>query len=53
MKQDRIYTKINITPKGENSILAGHPWIYDAEITKINGEYINGDLVDVLNSKDK
>lgn len=50
MKQTRLYPKITVTPKAERSILAGHPWIYDTELT--NAEpYGNGGLVDVLNQK--
>ena len=30
-----------------------HPWIFDNEIDEIKGEYKNGDLVDVVNYKDK
>ncbi len=50
MKQTRPYPKITVTPKAERSILAGHPWIYDTELTETE-PYRNGGLVDVLNRK--
>lgn len=49
----REYTRIFITPKAERSAKGGHPWIFADEIIKIEGEYTNGDLVDVLNNKGK
>ena len=47
------YTKIYITPKGERAARSGHPWVYADEITNIEGAYVNGDLVDVVNNKGK
>ena len=49
----RNYTKIYITPKGERAARSGHPWVYADEITNIEGAYVNGDLVDVVNNKGK
>ena len=49
----REFTKIKITPKGERAARHGHPWVFSDEITDVNGEYTNGDLVDVYSSKDK
>ncbi|HEY5575728.1 MAG TPA: rRNA large subunit methyltransferase I, partial [Clostridiaceae bacterium] len=34
--------------KAEN----GHPWIYSNEIEGYDGEYTNGDIVEVYNFKD-
>lgn len=53
MKQNRGYPKISVTRKAENSIHTGHPWIYNTEIEKVEGDYHNGDLVDVLNPRGK
>ena len=50
--QEREYKKVTITNKGEISVLNGHPWIYNGEIVK-KDEIVNGELVDVLNLKDK
>ena len=47
----REYTKFYITPKGERAARSGHPWVYAEEITKIEGEYQNGDLVDVVKTR--
>lgn len=49
----RNYTKIYITPKGEHAARGGHPWVYADEITKVEGIYANGDLVDVVTNKGK
>ena len=49
----RAYTKYYITPKGERAARSGHPWVYAEEITNIEGEYRNGDLVDVVTNKGK
>lgn len=51
MKQSRPYVKCAITPKGEQSILKGHPWVYDTEIQGMEGEPDNGSLADVVSSK--
>lgn len=50
MKQTRSFPKITVTPKAERSIVAGHPWIYNTEITEAE-PYENGSLVDVMNHK--
>ena len=47
----RPYAAITITPKGEASILKGHPWVYEAEITAMDGDVQDGDLVDVRSRK--
>lgn len=53
MNITREYTKITISKKGELSAKSGHPWVYDNVITNVEGNYENGDLVDVLNEKGK
>ncbi|MDD6213072.1 MAG: class I SAM-dependent rRNA methyltransferase [Clostridiales bacterium] len=54
MKQNgRPYARAVITKKGERFWETGHPWVYDAEITSLEGEVENGDLVDVLSEKGK
>ncbi len=53
MKTERKYPKAIITKKGENWVAGGHPWIYDAEVLSIEGDYENGSLVDALTEKGK
>lgn len=53
MKQERTFAKVSVTRKAENSVQTGHPWIYDTELVKIEGDYQNGDLVDVLSPRGK
>jgi len=49
----RAYPKANITEKAERALRNGHPWVFAEEITNFEGEYQNGDLVDVYSKKDK
>jgi len=47
----RDYAKLTVTPKGERALRRGHPWVYGEEITALDGNYENGDVVDVLSPK--
>ena len=47
----RPYAAITITPKGESSLLKGHPWVYETEVSAIDGDVKDGDLVDVRSRK--
>ena len=49
----RNYPSVVVNTKAERSIRGGHPWVYAEEVTAIDGEYHNGDTVDVLTSKNK
>lgn len=49
----RGYAKFYITPKGEKAARRGHPWVFGEEVTKVEGRYENGDLVDVVTNKGK
>ena len=51
MKIERGYPIYTVTPKAENAIVKGHPWVYDAEILNMEGETANGGLVDVISKK--
>ncbi|MBQ4044082.1 MAG: class I SAM-dependent rRNA methyltransferase [Clostridia bacterium] len=51
MKAERSYPRYTITPKAENAILRGHPWVYAEEITDMEGTVENGGLVDVISRK--
>lgn len=53
MKVERIYAKVIIDKKGTQQQEQMHPWVYDNEIVQIQGEYENGDIVDVLSQKGK
>ena len=50
MKQERIYPRAAVTPKAECALLAGHPWVYDTEVTRAP-QAENGSIVDVVNAK--
>lgn len=49
----RAYPKFYITAKGERAARGGHPWVFGEEVTKVEGSYTNGDLVDVVTGKGK
>ncbi len=49
----RKYAKFYLTPKGERAARGGHPWVFGEEVTKVDGTYANGDLVDVVTPKGK
>nr|WP_317412827.1 class I SAM-dependent rRNA methyltransferase [uncultured Solibaculum sp.] len=52
MKKQRPYPIAIVTPKAERSIVSGHPWIYDTEVTFAQGtDPQNGALVDVVSGK--
>ena len=53
MKTERTFPKFTVTKKAETSLRAGHPWVYDAEITAITPDapIENGSLVDVVSGK--
>ena len=42
----RTYSKFFVTKKGERAARGGHPWVYGEEVTRVEGRYANGDLVD-------
>lgn len=47
----REYARLTVTPKGERALRRGHPWVYGEEITAREGDYENGDIVDVVSPK--
>ena len=47
----RGYTTVTITKKAEASVVGSHPWIFEGELTEIDGDLADGDLVDVLSHK--
>ena len=51
MKAARPYPKIIITPKGEAALIGGHPWVYEGEVTAVDGAAEDGGLVDVVSRR--
>lgn len=51
MKQERAFAKLTISKKAEASVRAGHPWVYDAEVTGETDALENGALVDAFTEK--
>ena len=46
------YTKIKLKPGKEQSLQRFHPWIFSGAIHKINGNPIEGDIVEVVDSNE-
>ena len=40
-----------VSKKAERSLQLGHPWIFDAEVTSLDGKVTDGDIVDVVSSR--
>ena len=53
MNTIRNYAKVTITDKGLKHLETGHPWVFEGEVVSINGDYTNGDLVDVISNNNK
>lgn len=51
MKTTRNFTKVTVTDKAVRAIKGGHPWVFSDEVMTVEGEYDNGNLVDVLSKK--
>lgn len=51
MKTQRPYPSVTIHKREEDKAKGGHPWIFDNQITQIDGSPQNGGLCDVLSSK--
>ena len=53
MKVQRNFPKFTITAKGTRWVEQGHPWIYEAEVIRCEGNFENGCLVDAVSEKGK
>ena len=53
MKAQRNFPKLIISSKGARWVGQGHPWIYEAEVLRSEGETQNGCLVDAVSEKGK
>lgn len=53
MKAQRNFPKFIITAKGTRWVEQGHPWIYEAEVVRSEGDFENGCLVDAVSEKGK
>lgn len=53
MKVQRNFPKFTITAKGTRWVEQDHPWIYEAEVVRSEGDFENGCLVDAVSEKGK
>ena len=51
MKCERSYPKCIISSKGADWVKAGHPWIYEGEVVRREGDCPNGGLIDAFSGK--
>ena len=52
MKTERTYPIYTVNKKAEASVVAGHPWVYENDITAQPAQQpVNGSLVDVVSQK--
>lgn len=51
MKTERAYPSVVIDARGIKKAQGGHPWVFDNEITQVNGTPEDGGLCDVLSPK--
>ena len=53
MKAQRNFPRLIITAKGTRWVEQGHPWIYEGEVIRQEGDCENGGLMDAVSEKDK
>lgn len=53
MKAERNFPRFIITAKGTKWVEQGHPWIYAAEVVRVEGDWENGGLADAVSEKGK
>ncbi len=53
MKAARNYPRVLVTAKGARWVEGGHPWIYESDVSLIEGSPENGVLVDAVSEKGK
>jgi len=53
MKAVRSYPRVIVTAKGARWTDGGHPWVYESDVARIEGDAENGALVDAVSEKGK
>ncbi len=53
MKIEREFPKVIVTDKAVRALKGGHPWVFTDEIINIDGQYGNGEKVDVFSLKNR
>ncbi len=44
-------TKTVLLPGKEKRVYSGHPWVFRSDIARVEGEFLPGDIVDIVSSK--
>ena len=47
----REYVVARVTAKAEKSLMKGHPWIFDTEVSELDDKPEDGDIVDVISPR--
>ena len=42
---------VRLKPKEDIRLLSGHPWVFSNEISKVDGQPANGDIVEIRSAK--
>ena len=50
---NRNFAKAIVNERAETAVKGGHPWIFAEKIVSVEGDYENGDLVDVYTRKQR
>ena len=51
MRAERAYPRLTVSKKGSQWAEQGHPWIYEAEVLRTEGQVENGALADAVSEK--
>lgn len=53
MKTERAYPRLIVSRKGTAWVEGGHPWVYEGEVLREEGQVENGQLADAVSEKGK
>ena len=53
MNRELNLAVVTVSDKAKKSIQCNHPWVFEQEVLNVEGNYENGDLVDVFSLKNK
>lgn len=53
MNRELNLAVVTVSDKAKKSIQSNHPWVFEQEVLNVEGNYENGDLVDVFSLKNK
>jgi 23S rRNA (cytosine1962-C5)-methyltransferase len=45
--------EVKLARNRQHRVVGGHPWIYSTEVEEISGDFLPGDIVEVIDAKGK